>query len=141
VEGNGEPRPASPEGVQVSLFAKPVAPDGRTVAAVDNRGRVVLQPLDGAAAREVDGLEPGDVPLRWTRDGRGLYVFRFGEVPGRVHRFDLDTRARELLTELMPADPAGVGQIIAVQVTADGRSCAYSYKQNLADLFLVSGLR
>jgi hypothetical protein len=53
----------------------------------------------------------------------------------------VESRTRELVTELTPADPAGVGQIISVQVTADGRSCAYSYKQNLADLFLVSGLR
>jgi Tol biopolymer transport system component len=141
VAGNGPPKPVSPEGVQVPLFAKSVAPDGRTVAAVDARGRVVLQPLDGGAAQEVSGLEPGDMPLRWTPEGRGLFVFKFGELPGRIHRFDLDTQTRELVTELMPADPAGVGQIIAVQVTADGKSCAYSYKQNLADLFLVSGLR
>jgi Tol biopolymer transport system component len=141
VDANGAPRPASEEGVQIPLFAKPVAPDGRAVAAVDSQGRAVLQPLDGGAARAVEGLDKGDVPIRWSRDGRGLYVFRFGEVPGRVYHFDLATRARQLVTELLPADPAGVGQLIAVHVTPDGSSCAYSYKQNLADLFLVGGLR
>jgi hypothetical protein len=141
VGGNGAPRPASDEGLQLPPFAKPVSADGSTVAAVDTPGRVVLQPLDGGTARPVEGLQLGDVPIRWTQDGRGLFVFRFGEVPARVHRFDLASHARELVTELIPADPAGVGQIIAIHVTADGRSCAYSYKQNLADLFLVGGLR
>ncbi|HET8646973.1 MAG TPA: hypothetical protein VFO85_15870, partial [Vicinamibacteria bacterium] len=138
--GRSEPRPASPEGYHVPLFGKPVAPDGQALAAVDARGQVAILPLDGGAAREVSGLKPGDVPLRWA-GATSLYVFRFGELPGRVHRFDLASGQRELVTELMPADPAGVGQIIAVQVAADGRSCAYSYKQNLADLFLVSGVR
>jgi Tol biopolymer transport system component len=139
--GNGTPRPVSPEGYQVPLFAKPLSPDGRTLAAVDTSGRVMLQPVDGGPAREAPGHQPGDVPIRWTRDARALYVFRFGEMPARLQRLDLATGARELVTDLVPADPAGVGQIISAQVTSDGRSCAYSYKQNLADLFLVGGLR
>jgi Tol biopolymer transport system component len=140
-DGSGQPQAVSAEGIQIPLFAKSVSPDGRVVAAVNAESRIVLQPLDGGDSREVEGLERGDVPLRWSPDGRGLYVFRFGELPGRVHRFDLETRTRELIAELMPDDPAGVGQIISVQVTPDGRACAYSYKQNLADLFLVSGIR
>jgi hypothetical protein len=139
--GASDPRPVSAEGIQIPLFAKPVSPDGQTLAGVDAQGRVVLQRMQDGSGREVAGLERGDVPLRWTADGRGLYVFRFGEMPGRVHRFSLETAARELVAQLMPADPAGVGQMIAVQITPDGRNCAYSYKQNLADLFLVSGVR
>jgi eukaryotic-like serine/threonine-protein kinase len=140
-EGHGTPSPVSPEGFQVPLFGKPLSPDGRLAAAVDSQGHIKLQPLDGGPAREAPGFEPGDVPLRWTSDGRGVYVFRFGELPGRLYRVDAGSGARTMVTELMPADPAGVGQIISVQVTGDGRSCAYSYKQNLADLFLVGGLR
>jgi hypothetical protein len=140
-EGHGAPTPVSPVGFQVPLFGKPLSPDGTAAAAVDATGRIKLQPLDGGPAREAPGVEPGDVPLRWTSDGQGLFVFRFGELPGRLYRVDLASGARTLVTELMPTDPAGVGQIISVQVTGDGRNCAYSYKQNLADLFLVGGLR
>jgi dipeptidyl aminopeptidase/acylaminoacyl peptidase len=137
----GAARPVSARGLRIPLFAKPVSPDGRTVAAVDEHDRPVVQDLDGGDARPLEGLDPGDLPIRWAADGGSLYVHRFGEFPGRVFRFDLAARRKALLTELVPADAAGVAQIITVQVTADGRACAFSYKQNLSDLYLVGGLR
>ncbi len=137
----GDARPASPPGLRIPLFAKPISPDGRSVAAVDAQGRPVVQDLNGAEPRPVAGLESGDLPIRWAADGASLYVHRIGELPGRIFRLDLATGRKTPLTELLPADAAGVGQIITVQVTADGRACAYSYKQNLSDLYLVGGLR
>jgi hypothetical protein len=140
VEG-GAPQPVSAEGVRVPFYSKPVSPDGRFTAALDAQGRVILQPLDGGTPQVVEGLAPGDVPIRWSGDGAALYVFRFGELPGRIQRFDLATRRKELAAELVPSDPAGAGHIISVQITPDGQAWAYSYRQNLADLYLVGGLR
>jgi hypothetical protein len=137
----GKPQPVSAEGVRVPFYAKPVSPDGRFTAALDAQGRVILQPLDGSAPQVVEGLEPGDLPIRWSADGAALYVFRFGELPGRIQRFDLATRKKQLAAQLVPGDPAGVGHIISVQITPDGHAWAYSYRQNLADLYLVRGLR
>ena len=43
--------------------------------------------------------------------------------------------------EIMPQDRAGVDNLSRVCVTPDGRSYAYSYPQQLYELFLVEGLR
>ncbi|MFI5182563.1 MAG: hypothetical protein ACHQPI_14350 [Thermoanaerobaculia bacterium] len=40
----------------------------------------------------------------------------------------------------MPADPAGVVEIVSVLLTPDATSYAYSYHRILSDLFLVEGL-
>jgi hypothetical protein len=40
----------------------------------------------------------------------------------------------------MPADSAGVVEIVSVVLTADGSNYAYSYHRILSDLFLVDGL-
>jgi Tol biopolymer transport system component len=135
------PQPISGEGLRVPYYAKPVSPDGTLVAALDDDGRVLLQPVAGGDPRVLEGLLPGEVPVRWSADGKALFVFRFGELPGRLFRFNLEDHRKDLLAEMLPADPAGVGQIITVQVAPDGRSCAYSYKQILSELYLVGNLR
>jgi Tol biopolymer transport system component len=137
----GTPAAISGDGLRVPYYAKPVSPDGALVAVVDEEGRILLQPVAGGEPRVVEGLTPGEVPIRWSADGKALFVFRFGEIPGRLFRFDLGRGQKDLVAEMLPADPAGVGQIVTVQVTPDGRSCAYSYKQILSELYLVSGLK
>ena len=72
---------------------------GRVVAASDADRRLLLYSLDGRRrrARSADA-EPGDVPVRFTPDGRSLYVLVRGDGPrGEIHRVDLDDgRARAL---------------------------------------------
>jgi hypothetical protein len=36
-------------------------------------------PSAGGEPRVVNGLEPGDVPIRWNQDGRSIYLYRTGE--------------------------------------------------------------
>jgi serine/threonine protein kinase len=40
-----------------------------------------------------------------------------------------------------PSDAAGVTTILNVRMTADGKTCAYSFSRELSDLFLVEGVR
>jgi hypothetical protein len=133
----GKPRPFSPEGVSPPMV---VTPDGRFVSGRGPDGRFVLYPLDSGPVRPIAGLEPGDMPLRWSPDGQTLYA-RNGSIPVRLYRIDTSTKKRELWRELMPSDPAGILAIRAIRLTADGASCFYGYTRHLTDLYLVEGLK
>ncbi len=82
-----------------------------------------------------------DVPIRWTADGRGLYLQRGPGVPARVDLLDVASGKRRPWKELTPPDPAGVLAIGPILLSADGQSYAYSYRRMIDDLFLVEGLR
>ena len=104
--------------------------------------RRMLFPVDGGvAAPDCRDSIDGEYPLRFSPDGRSLYVWKRGDVPARVYRVDLETGRREVWKELLPADPAGVERISNVLVTPDGKGYAYCYARLLSDLFVVEGLR
>ncbi len=140
----GKPRAITPEGVAFHR-SNPVSPDGKFVVARGPDQKVSLYPVEGgvdSTPRPLSGLLPGDFPSRWTADGRALYVYRRGELPARVYRFDLSSQRRELWKEIMPADPAGIlGGIYSFLLTPDGKSYVYSYPRYSSDLYLVEGLK
>jgi Tol biopolymer transport system component len=139
--GQGRPRPISREGYRIAYGSRPIAPDGRRIAALDPEGRIVLHSVGGGDPEAVPGLDRGDIPLRWGEEGRSLYVSRRGSLPARIWRVDLARGSRSLAAELAPFDRAGVMNLIAAQVTPDGRTFAYSYSRTLSDLVLVEGLK
>jgi hypothetical protein len=120
----------------------PISPDGKLVAAQAVDQHFYLYSIDEAEEpRRVPTLGPDDRPIRWTPVGQGLYVFRRGELPGQVFLLDLATGRKEAVRELMPPDPAGMVEIVSVQLTPDAASYAYSYHRILSDLLLVEGLK
>jgi dipeptidyl aminopeptidase/acylaminoacyl peptidase len=137
---DGQPKAISPEGVSM-LRWRSLAPDGRTVAARDHDGRLGLYPTEGGEPRALAGALLDDVPIRWTGDGRGLFVQRGSGVPARVDVIDVASGARRPWKELRPPDPAGVLAIGPILLSADGQSYIYSYRRQLDDLYLVEGLR
>jgi eukaryotic-like serine/threonine-protein kinase len=138
----GKPTPVSAEGLRIAFSSRPISPDGNLVAAVDESERVGLHGVDGREDfRPLEGLEAGDVPIRWSADGRSFYVFRKGEQPAIVYRFHLADRRKERSAVLAPSDLAGMRPPTTVQTTPDGSLFLYTYSQTLSDLFLVSNLR
>jgi len=135
----GRPRPISPEGVAIQWHA--LSPDGKWVAARAPNQKISLYPVGGAAPLPVPGLDAADQPLRWTADGRSLYVYRRHELPARVFRVEVATGRRTLWKELMPPDPAGLVGIVRIQITPDERFYSYSYSRSISDLYLVRGLK
>jgi hypothetical protein len=131
----------TPEGIVVALPGFAVSPDGKWVAAIQADRKCVLFPVDGGAPRPVAGVEPGEFPLRFSPDGRSLYVWKRGEIPAKVTRVEVETGKREVFKSLIPADPAGIERISNVVVTPDGKGYAYCYTRLLSDLFVVEGLR
>jgi len=135
----GAARAASPEGAD--LVAHTVSPDGRWVAALDPDRKLVLYPIEGGEAGAVPGVEPGEFPLRWSSDGRSLYICRTGEMPIRVHRVEVATGRRELWKQLVPRDPVATFFAPLIHATPDGAYYAYSYNTILCELYLVDGVK
>jgi serine/threonine protein kinase/Tol biopolymer transport system component len=137
----GAARPIGPDGVTSALPGFAVSPDGTLVAAIGPEHKALLVPVDGGPARPLAGVEEGEFPLRFSPDGRSVYLWKRGDVPARVTRLDVGTGRRETWKDLLPADPAGVERISNVLVTPDGKGYAYCYARLLSDLFVVEGLR
>ena len=129
----------TPEGTNGFSFA--LSPDGRSIAAVGPDDRAYLFPVPPGEPLPIKGLEPGEVPVAWTADGRSLYIYRGGELPAKVYRLELETGNRALWKQLMPPDPAGVEFVGPVLPTPDGKSYVYGYRRLLSDLYLVEGLQ
>ena len=137
----GKARPLTPEGILLPLVEHPVSPDGKLFTAIGPDHKAAIYPVEGGEPRPIPGLEPWDVPIRWSADERSLFVFRTSQVPARVYRLDLSTGRKQLWKELMPSDPAGVTDVYAVHLAADASWYFYTYSRKLSDLYLVDGLK
>jgi serine/threonine protein kinase/Tol biopolymer transport system component len=137
----GKPRAISPEGIVAALPGFAVSPDGKSVAAIGPGHKAMLFPVEGGQAREISGVADGEFPLRFSADGRSLYLWKRGDVPARVNRLEIATGKSEPWKDLIPADPSGVERISNVLVTPDGKGYAYCFTRLLSDLFVVEGLK
>jgi eukaryotic-like serine/threonine-protein kinase len=137
---SGVLHPISPEGIS-DYFCNMVSPDGRLAFATGPDGTLTLYPIDGASPSTVPGTSRGDVAIRWSADGRSIFVQHGSGVPARVELVDVASGRRTLWRELTPPDPAGVSAIGPIAISADGRAYVYSYRRKLDQLFVVEGLR
>jgi eukaryotic-like serine/threonine-protein kinase len=135
----GKPVALTPEGVAATNPPQcaSVSPDGAFVAALGAGERMLLFPTKEGPPRPALGVEPGEKPLRWSADGRVLFV---GLGP-RVYRVDPFSGRRELWKSFAPPDPAGVlSDTWFVVISADAGSYFYSFQTHLSELYLVSGV-
>jgi len=132
----GQPKPVTPEG----LTATRVSPDGK-YATVAADGKLSLLPMAGAEPKAAADIQPGESVMRWSADGRSLFLRQLvGLTAVKINRLDLVSRREELWKELKPADPVGV-QIYDVAITPDGNAYAYSFQRDICTLYLASGLK
>jgi WD40 repeat protein len=139
VSGGKPPRAISPEGVDAEAFA--VSPDGETVAGVGPDQKGYIYPLTAGEPKSISGLEPGDLPICWSQDGRALYLYRTGEVPAKISRLELATGKKTLWKQIVPIDPTGVSTIGPILMTPDGKTYVYGFHRALGDLYLAEGLK
>lgn len=135
----GKPRALSPEGY--FFFHGTVTPDSKFVVVRGPERRMYLYPLEGGEPTGMPGLTSEDLPMRFSPDGRTLFVMTRGDVPAKVYRYDVVSGRKELWKELAPADRAGLNAIARAVVTPDGRTYAYSYLRVLSYLQLVDGMK
>jgi eukaryotic-like serine/threonine-protein kinase len=118
-----------------------VSPDSRYVLARE-RGNVLRYPIDGGAPLPLDGLLPGDAPVRWSADGRSIWVLGGERPPLRIFQLDVATGRRTLSREIVNADPAGlIPGFLRLLISADGTSYVYGYARTLSDLYVADGVK
>ena len=120
-----------------------VSPDGRSVAAAGNDGRVLLYPADPAALGQstaIPGLAPGFTPLQWCRDNR-LVLHRYYDTPPQLWKVDIRTGSLTLWKTVTPPNPVGLLDLTPIRVSPDCQSYAYSPLNVLSQVYLVTGLR
>jgi hypothetical protein len=126
----------SPEGFTLpqSQPGGALLPDGRSFTAIgaDNIARILT--LDGGAPRTIAGIEPFEAPIRWTGDGRSVYVTRLNAPTARVVKIDLATGARTHWKDLAPPSSAGARQVYAIQLSPEHGWYFYSSWHALSDL-------
>ncbi|HEX6941948.1 MAG TPA: protein kinase [Gemmatimonadaceae bacterium] len=130
----GEVTPVTPD----SIAGFP-SPDFSVVAA-GRENKWWLYPLNGGARREIPGLTRG--PLRWSPDGKALWVFRDGAARQRaVDRVDVVTGRRTPLFTIDELQGVATPFIASLSVADDGKSYAYFTSTYSSLLFSVEGIR
>ena len=136
---DAKPVAISPEGIDPLVLV--LSPDGQQVVSIGPDEKAYSYPVAGGEPRNVPGIAPGEQPIRWSADGKEMYLYRPGDLPAKVYRLDLSTGKRTLWKELIPSDSAGVSRLGPIVITPDGKSCLYGYHRILSDLYLVDGLK
>jgi Tol biopolymer transport system component/tRNA A-37 threonylcarbamoyl transferase component Bud32 len=132
----GAPTPLTPEGTP----AMHVSPDGKYLTAVV-AGKLNLIPIGGGAPRPAVDVQAGESVVRWSADGRSLFLRQNeGLTAVKIGRLDLASGREEPWKELKPADPVGV-QVAQVVMTPDGNAYAYSFQRDICTLYLADGLK
>jgi hypothetical protein len=107
--GGGKARALSPEGYR--HFERAISPDGRFAAVRGPDRRIYLYPLEGGEPTALSGLSAEDIPVRFDREVRWLYVYHLGSIPLRVDRYEISSGRREPWREVTPSDNAGLSAI------------------------------
>jgi hypothetical protein len=132
------PRAVSSEG---HYKAAVVAPHGQLIAASRIGVPLALYPVDGGEPLPIPDAATDDLPLRWSTDGKSLFVRSGSGMPAVIERIEIASGRRTPVKQLMPADRAGLFGISSVTITPDGASYAYTFASSIGTLYLVEGVR
>ena len=126
--------PLTPEGTRGTR----VSPDGKWFVTVDPH-KLLLSPIGGGDSKTVTDLQ-GESVLRWSGDGRYLFLQQREPASIKISRLDVTTRRKEPWLVVKVPEP-GAQFLGPVALSADGKSCATTFQRDLANLFLVRGLK
>jgi eukaryotic-like serine/threonine-protein kinase len=131
----GQPTPITPEGTR----ATSVSPDQRYFIKIEGK-HIFLSTLDGTAATPLTDLEGGESVARWSADGRYIFLRKMQDSAIQITRFEVSTRRGEPWRTLKVPEQ-GATFFGPPAISADGKSTAASFQQDLANLYLVQGLK
>ena len=132
---NNSLEPLTAEGVR----ATNVSPDGRFYIVFDP-GKVLMAPVAGGTSKKVADLGSGEAVVRWSGDQRYLFLRRIEGATAEILRLDVATGHKENWRTLQ-APELGAEFLGPVALSADGKVCAAAFQHDLANLYLVTGLR
>ena len=133
----GNLRPVTPEGADEGI----VSPDGRFAVVRRVTGEFLMCSLEGQSAHPIPSLGTNDRLIRWSPDGKALWVFKVNETPTRVERLDLVTGRHDLLQEITPLGTAGFFTIMTISLADDPKAYCYSSWEYSSRLFSIEGVK
>jgi Tol biopolymer transport system component len=138
IEG-GALEPVTPDSIVTSPYigGSQLSPDG-TAIVVRSGGHAMVWRLDGGPPRTLPAIAPGDNVLRWSPDGKALWVAPVA-VPIRIDKVDVATGGREPLVTITPPERANVFQLQWLSLADDPRVYAYNTGSWSSELYLVEG--
>ncbi len=126
--------PLTPEGTRGTR----VSPDGKWFITVDPH-KLLLSPVGGGDSKTIADLQ-GENVVRWSGDGRYLFLQQREPTSIKVSRLDVTTRQKEPWLVVKVPEP-GAQFLGPLALSADGKACATTFQRDLANLFLVRGLK
>jgi len=129
----GELRPVTPEGT----IGGRTSPDGRQVCALTVGGDYRIYPLDGGKPRIVPSMTTDDQVIRWSPDGKALWVYSRGNLPARIDQIDLATGGRSRLETIEISDQTGVLSVISASLADNPETYAYGIWRYVSHLFVA----
>ena len=135
---HGSPIAVTPPGTSQAMLS----PDGRMVLA-EVGDSMAIYPLDGGAPRRARGVRPGDVLIRWSPEGREVWVWTNPNSASslRFDRVDPLTGARAPLLSVVPRELAGVRGFERPTLADDPHVYAYNEFLYTSLLYTVDSLR
>ena len=79
------------------------------------------------------------MPVRWSNDGRYLFLQEPAGETIKISRLDIAS-GRKDPWQILKVPEAGAEFVGALALSTDGKSCAFTFQHDLANLYLVTGL-
>jgi len=117
----------------------PVSPDGRWFV-INDAHQLSVAPVAGGAPRKIAQLQNGETVVRWSGDGRYLFLLEPAGDTEKISRLEVANGRKEPWQTLKVPEP-GAQFLGALALSADGKECAFSFQHDLANLYLVTGLQ
>ncbi|MGH7584387.1 MAG: protein kinase domain-containing protein, partial [Gemmatimonadales bacterium] len=130
--------PVTPLGVATGWLS----PDGSHVLAAVGDS-FAIYPVGGGAPRPAIGLRSDDRPIRWSPDGRNVWVWASPHTAAslQVVRLDPATGARSPLLSIVPGELVGVRALGELALSDDTHVYAYVEVRYTSQLYTVDGVR
>jgi serine/threonine protein kinase/Tol biopolymer transport system component len=128
-------RPLTKEGVRGTR----VSPDGLSFTVADGH-RLSLSAVGSEESRAIFDLAGGERVVRWSADGRYLFLQQPESDTIKVTRLEVAT-GRKVPWRVLKVPESGGVFYGSLALSADGRACAASYQRDLVNLYLVKGLQ
>lgn len=127
--------PVTPEGTRGTQ----VSPDGKWFITVDPH-KLLMTPVNGGNSKTVIDLQNGERVARWSGDGRYIFLQEREPADVKISRLEMASHRKEPWLVIKVPEP-GATFFGPLALSADGKACATTFQRDLANLFLVRGLK